>query len=220
MLTVCTGNICRSPQAEQLLRLRIPQAFDRTAIANLEVTSAGTRAIDGDTMDRYAAAEAVRLGVPDAAAHRARKLRRAQIADADLIITMTVDHRRAVASLSRRGHAKTFTLVEFAMIVEALADGSAAERIDPLGTDGFAAFMRRVVQASARVRARVEMPKPAMLLDVVDPYGYPIEVYRRSAETIDRKTGRLADALASLAEGALAQHKPLPGHRPRPLSPQ
>ena len=43
VLTVCTGNVCRSPLAEALLR-------ERLAPLDIRVRSAGTRALIGSAM--------------------------------------------------------------------------------------------------------------------------------------------------------------------------
>ncbi|WP_306232120.1 hypothetical protein [Agrococcus beijingensis] len=204
VLTLCTGNICRSPQAEQLLRKRIPEAFGRTIIEALDVSSAGTRANDGAAMERWAIAEAQRLGIDDTADHVARRLRRSHALEADLILTMTCDHRDAVTKVTRRVKPKSFTLVEFTCIVEALADRTTLASVAPLGPEGFAAFMRGVVVAAGQARATVPLPKPAMLLDIPDPYGYGPEVYRSSADAIDRHVTRIAAALSVLAAGGRA----------------
>ena len=123
ILTVCTGNLCRSPQAEQLLRTRIPAALGTDIGSALEVTSAGTMAYDGDPMDVRAAAEAVRLGIEDAQQHRARRIRAQHVVRADLILGMAREHRGAAASLAPTANRRVFTLVEFARITESLAAG-------------------------------------------------------------------------------------------------
>jgi protein-tyrosine phosphatase len=201
ILTVCSGNLCRSPQAEQLLRARIPSAFGRTDIPALLVSSAGTKAFDDDPMDKLALAEAERLGVPDTAAHRARRIREPHVEQADLVLGMAREHRAAATSLVPRANRRSFTLVEFARIVDALANGEVESSIAPLNDDGFAAFMRRVVEAA--VTARGIMPTPASPdeLDVEDPYRLEPEVYRRSADAVDAHVARIASGLRALADG-------------------
>ena len=110
MLTVCTGNICRSPQAEQLLRARIPAAFGRGGIDALEISSAGIAAYDGVPMDPYAVQEVERLGITDAALHRARRLTKAIVSGVDVVLTMDRGHRSEVDRL--RTGAPCFTLIE------------------------------------------------------------------------------------------------------------
>jgi low molecular weight protein-tyrosine phosphatase len=89
---VCTGNICRSPMAEVVLRAKLADA----GIDDVEVSSSGTGGWHvGDRMDPRAAAALRRRGY-DGSAHRARQFERA----ADLTLAMDSGH---VAELSRRG---------------------------------------------------------------------------------------------------------------------
>ncbi|WP_425844499.1 low molecular weight phosphatase family protein [Agrococcus sp. TSP3-2-1] len=201
ILTVCSGNLCRSPQAEQLLRARIPAAFGRTDIPALQVSSAGTKAFDDDPMDKLAVAEAVRLGIPDTAAHRARRIREPHVEEADLILGMAREHRAAATSLVPRANRRSFTLVEFARIVEALAEGTVESSIAPLGDDGFAAFMRRVVDAAVTARGMMPTPESPSELDVEDPYRLEPGVYRRSADAVDAHVTCISSGLRRLASG-------------------
>lgn len=199
ILTVCSGNLCRSPQAEQLLRSRIANAFGRTSIPALSVSSAGTKAFDDDPMDRHAAAEAMRMGIDDTLLHRARRIAEQHVADADLILGMATEHRAAAASLVPTANRRVFTLVEFARIVEALANGDFDVEVLPLGEDGFAAFMRRVVELAVMARGLMPVPETVEELDIEDPYRLEPEVYRRSAEAVEEHVERIARALRALA---------------------
>ena len=51
ILTVCTGNICRSPVAERLLQAGLDQVLP----GGFEVPSAGTRAMVGDPIQPLSA---------------------------------------------------------------------------------------------------------------------------------------------------------------------
>ncbi|MCR8669837.1 low molecular weight phosphatase family protein [Agrococcus sp. HG114] len=205
ILAVCSGNVCRSAQAEQLLRLRIPQAFGRAEIEALEVTSAGIRATPGQPMDPNAAAEVRLLGVTDSDEHRSRRLQRGQLLQADLILGLARTHRQAAIARRPSTVDRAFTLVEFTMLVEALAARRDGGGVEPLGKDGFAAFMRGVVRAAADARATTPMPALEVLLDIRDPYRHGAEVYRRSADSIDRNVARLSLALTALASREAAE---------------
>lgn len=88
ILFVCTGNICRSPLAEYLLR----DYASRQGKAHLiEVSSAGTHAWDGNaaTGEARAAGRKWRL---DLSGHRAREVRRPVIDASDFILAMTRSH--------------------------------------------------------------------------------------------------------------------------------
>ena len=70
ILTVCTGNICRSPLAEQLLRTRLAPLAPR-------VHSAGTRGLArraDDPRGRRARGRISAFRPEDAASHRSRYL--------------------------------------------------------------------------------------------------------------------------------------------------
>ena len=204
IVAVCTGDTSRSPQAAQLLRLRLPNAFDRTALDVLEVTSAGTGATDGQPMDPHAAEEAELLGAVGAERHVARRLQSSHLQRADLVLGMAREHSEAAIALRPAVAARTFTLAGFTMLVEALASGEAGVPVEPLGRDGFASFMRGVVLAADEAREIVPPPMPDGLLDILDPYRHGGEVYRRSAASIDRNVARLSLALADLARGSAA----------------
>jgi protein-tyrosine phosphatase len=107
LLFVCTGNICRSPTAERLTR-----AFAvNHGLSQLTASSAGTRAVVGYVMEPTAAEMLRRLG-GDPKGFRARQLSPANVASADLILTMTTRHRDRVLSESPRAMRRTFTLLE------------------------------------------------------------------------------------------------------------
>lgn len=98
MLTICTGNICRSPLAEGLLRQRLQQSGLQQRV---EVDSAGV--IDyhsGEPPDRRAQAAARRRGfsIDDL---RARQVMRADLAKFDYLLAMDRGHVDYLQSLSR-----------------------------------------------------------------------------------------------------------------------
>lgn len=200
ILAVCTGNLCRSPQLEQLLRARLPLALPGAEAPVVEIVSAGTMAVDGSPMDALAIAEAERLGVTDTAAHRARRLLPEHIEAADLVLGLTHEHRGAAVRAAPRANHRTFTLIELTRVVEMLAERE-PQSIAPLGDEGVAAFLRRVV-ADAGV-ARGLLPIAASKhIDIDDPYGRSAAAYRRSADAVAEHVDRLTAALGALARSA------------------
>src|SRR5699024_12848203 len=92
ILTVCTGNLCRSPLAAGLFNTGLdPACFTSTSV--------GTFALVGDTMPEQAQRVAVGMGYMTAADHRATELTQAAVTQADLILGMELNHRRAAAHL-------------------------------------------------------------------------------------------------------------------------
>lgn len=110
ILMVCTGNICRSPYAERVLRQHLPAD-------QVQVGSAGSGAL----VDHPIAPDAVilldELGV-DAAGHRARQLTGDLVREADLVLVLSREHRTAVVRLVPRALRTTFTILEVARLVE------------------------------------------------------------------------------------------------------
>lgn len=97
ILIVCTGNICRSPVAEALLKARLP---DTT------VESAGLSALVGQGADPAARLLAEREGL-SLSEHKARQITQEMIQQADLILVMSEGQRQAVAQLVPAATGKT-----------------------------------------------------------------------------------------------------------------
>ena len=91
VLVVCTGNICRSPMAEGLLK-HLLRGELRTRVT---VSSAGTQALHGDRAQPFAIATMHNRGL-DISGHRARLLGPGLIRAADLIVVMEPQHARVI----------------------------------------------------------------------------------------------------------------------------
>lgn len=108
ILFVCTGNICRSPMAEGLLKKKLSEE----GITTVRVISAGTWAYPNTVSTPEAVQAALERGV-DISGHRARPLSREIIQEAHLILTMNEDHKWEVVRLVPEALEKTFVLTEF-----------------------------------------------------------------------------------------------------------
>lgn len=181
VLTVCTGNVCRSPLAAQLLQ----KALRGTPSS---VGSAGIQALVGEPMTEQNRRIAVDLGVTSAEHHRARQLTPAMLRDADLVLALSREHRRAAVEILPRAARKTFTLREFgrlaaALDLDELTQTSPAAVAEASGPD-LAQRMRYAVEAVARIRGTIPPPTALEDDDVIDPFQQSDAVYERSAEQI------------------------------------
>lgn len=125
ILIVCTGNTCRSPLAEVLLRHRLAA---HPTLASSVVISAGTGAWGGTPASEGSYLVALERGL-DLSAHRATPLTPELVRQADLILTMGRSHAAAVMAMG--GREKVHTLVDFAGRPGDLP----ADVADPIGGD-------------------------------------------------------------------------------------
>ncbi len=123
VLLVCTGNVCRSPLAEALMR----RELDRRGADATSVSSAGTGAWEGAPASEGAYLVALEHGV-DLSNHRARLLTKETVRQADLVLTMARHHRARVHELD--ADVPTHLLGEYAG-----RSGAATEVSDPFGSD-------------------------------------------------------------------------------------
>lgn len=112
ILFVCTGNICRSPAAEYLLRDRL-NAATPTASSPITVASAGTSGMSGHGMDERSLGWLDAHGI-DGSDFIARRIDRRTLKSADLIIGLEKPHVDACLRLMPRAMSRTFRLHQLA----------------------------------------------------------------------------------------------------------
>ncbi|MGB5984700.1 MAG: low molecular weight protein-tyrosine-phosphatase [Desulfobacterales bacterium] len=122
VLMVCTGNICRSPMAEGLLRQLLPSRLQ----SRVTVSSAGTHALVGRPAEPHARTVMSEWGI-DIRGHRARQSQPHLIHQAALVLTMELEHQGSILSNSPLSGAKLRLLGEFG------PDRSQTEIPDPYG---------------------------------------------------------------------------------------
>ncbi|WP_035938968.1 low molecular weight protein-tyrosine-phosphatase [Knoellia aerolata] len=159
IVVVCTGNICRSPMGEWLLR----EALDSAGLGDrVEVSSAGTSAQQsGNPMDPRTIAVMRRGGHIDAGwdRHRARHFDSGEFADLDLVLAADRGHERALLRL-----APTETDRAKVRLLRSFDPGTAADDLDMAdpwwGDDD--AFERTHAEVRAAVPGVVEHVRAAV----------------------------------------------------------
>jgi RpiB/LacA/LacB family sugar-phosphate isomerase len=122
ILFICTGNVCRSPMAEGMLRHMLRGRDD------IQVTSAGLGALDGLRATDAAAEVVAELGI-DISSHVSQSLNGDLVQQADFIFVMTHQHQDALQTLFPSASEKTFLVREF----EGARAGENKDIADPIG---------------------------------------------------------------------------------------
>ncbi|MGP7959352.1 low molecular weight protein-tyrosine-phosphatase [Sanguibacter sp. A247] len=154
IMTVCTGNICRSPMAQIVLQHRLDAAglgahvtVDSTGISDEE---------HGRPLDRRARTALVTRGyaVP---AHAARRVRADELPRYDLVLAMTQHHARVLRSMLPTGDERVVMYRAFDPAAPALTDGheSPLDVADPWygGPDDFETCLDEIEAAADGVVA-------------------------------------------------------------------
>lgn len=183
ILFVCSGNICRSALSALLLESKLgPNAVAFT------IESRGTIANQDVPMDADAAAQAQRLGL-DPSAHRSAPLTTADVLNADLILTAERSHRSAVVRLDPRASSRTFTILQFARILQGL-------ETEDLQVHGAVELVATV----GRLRGVVVPPAEPEDDDVQDPYRRSEAVHHEVADALDDALSVIAEALRNVTD--------------------
>ncbi|MCT6923433.1 low molecular weight protein arginine phosphatase [Metasolibacillus sp.] len=116
---VCTGNTCRSPMAEAILKAK--------QLSNVSVRSAGIYALEGGEMSVNAQRVLNDENIPHS--HTSRQVTSEDIEWADVILTMTTAHKELLLHSFEAAAQKTYTLKEYVTPYTAL------DVSDPFGGD-------------------------------------------------------------------------------------
>lgn len=119
IMFVCTGNSCRSPMAEGILKSLAGDEFN--------VSSAGISAYTPHSASDNAVSAMDEMGI-DISDHISTQITHEIIAEADLVLTMTAGHKHILIDLLPDHSDRIYTLKEFAY-------GEEGDVADPYGGD-------------------------------------------------------------------------------------
>lgn len=188
ILFVCTGNTCRSPMAEGLLRKLAKERGVR-----VEARSAGVAAANGASISGHAKAVLKEQGIED---QISSTLLNEELIDwAQVILTMTQGHKRHVVHTFPTAADKIFTLKEFVEDnASVLADHDEMLR---LMTELELSKSLGHLRDEAGLRRLRELQERLPDYDISDPFGGSREDYDRTAAEIQHALSKLLDRLSS-----------------------
>lgn len=118
---ICTGNTCRSPMAEHILRYLLADC------PQIEISSAGIQAYSGASASQGSLqVMAEKFGI-DLSEHKAIRVDKQLLAEADYIYTMTRQHKQVLQRV----------YPEFMDKVATIAEAAGLERVDVIDPFGY-----------------------------------------------------------------------------------
>jgi len=230
ILFVCTGNTCRSSMAEALLKDKIQSLKTNGNTLgdweDIRVISAGTSAAPMQKASPQAI-EVMSERDISLREHRSKPLIEELIREADLILTMTTNHKNYVLDMDPEAEDKVFTLKEYIYSPEnedSVLDEMNVifqkiqrkreefmiknqKRLDELKKkrEGLLRDLNAITWEIKKIEDDflddigeeqdkiVQLKSKIPNLDIIDPFGQPLSIYRNSAKEIEECLEKLLE---------------------------
>lgn len=167
IMFVCTGNICRSPMGELLMK----RYLEGTSIT---VSSSGTRGLTNHSIDPSSGRLMAGVGI-SSSEFRSRRLTRDMARSADLVLCFEKAQRQQIVVLEPIAVRYTFLVNEFADMCRYCAEHGLVQGLTIQNR------LQSVIDASAIVRASLAQPH-----DIADPIGQPFDRFQAAADQTNR----------------------------------
>ena len=202
LLVVCTANVCRSPLGQRTLE----HALAGSSLGDVEVSSAGTRALEGEAMCPVSAEDLDPGDEAYATHHHARRLTRELVREADLIVTMEREQRSAAVQAAPGSQSKVFTLREMEALLGVLADRDGEP---PTDLSALARALHSVrglaplLPAEPVKRHWWSRPtEPEDPMTIIDGHGLSPEVHAAATDQVRATAARVGAAMVALVSPA------------------
>lgn len=205
IMVVCTGNICRSPMGELLLRRYV-------AGTSITVSSAGTTGLNSHEIDPSSKRIMDSVSI-DSSAFRSRRLTRELAESADLILCFENKQRSAIVNIAPSMVRRTYLLTDFANMClycgrNGLVHGRTVEE-----------RLESVITSASFIRPMMPVPR-----QIADPIGKDFSYFVTAADQTNKAlwtmlnsmrkhfgdgtgTGASDDASASAARNGSDEHE-------------
>lgn len=177
ILFVCTGNICRSATALQMLDHKVTNP-------RVTLNSAGTYALNNADMPPQAKQILDEYRIKTTT-HRSKQLTKEQLENSQLVLTATADHKSDVVKTLVKANRYTYTLLEFADLIDFINDpGESDFEIETTPTT-----LEEKLHLISTARGYINSNKDR---DIPDPFTKDITDYRHVGDLINTATDTIA----------------------------